>query len=185
MVQPETSGARDLGQFCRVSSTDPELLFETGVPGLFSTLSVNGQEVHLLHVHTRAPFSPYRARRFKEQLEAITAWCRKTDGLIIVAGDMNAGIWSSLFRQFLNESGLVSVRDGFGVLGTWPSFLGPLATPLDQIAVSPQIGVLRCWVGPSIGSDHRPLLVDLCIPHGRDSTFRIPHSRGLSGALEN
>jgi endonuclease/exonuclease/phosphatase (EEP) superfamily protein YafD len=82
---------------------------------------------------------------------------------LIVAGDMNSSPWSPQCRALRRNTGLVSARQGRGILGTWPSFFGPLRVGIDQMLVSPDIQVVACRVGAGIGSDHRPLITDLFV----------------------
>ena len=96
-------------------------------------------------------------------MSALAQYAGKPDKGLIVAGDLNTGLWSPLYRRLMAHSALMEVRQGFGVLGTWPSFFGPWRTALDHILVSSGIEVIRTWVGPGIGSDHRPLLADLYV----------------------
>ena len=46
---------------------------------------------------------------------------------------------------------------------TWPSGLILLRIPIDYCLVSEGIGVMDVQVGPDIGSDHFPLIVDLLV----------------------
>jgi endonuclease/exonuclease/phosphatase (EEP) superfamily protein YafD len=76
---------------------------------------------------------------------------------------MNTTTWSRYFRDFVGQSGLRSVRDGFGILATWPTFMGPrwMMIPIDHCFVSNDIRVVSASVGERIGSDHLPLIVEL------------------------
>ncbi len=161
---PRPNGRRcDLGQYLRVKSDAPRSIEAEGIPGVLTRLCVNGVTVSLVHVHLASPFSPDRAIRHHEQMRALTQFVKTLAKPVIVAGDLNSGPWSPLCRVFLRETGLVSVRQGLGMLGTWPSFLGPLGVGIDQMFVSAGIEVVATRVGPGIGSDHRPLITDLCV----------------------
>ena len=82
---------------------------------------------------------------------------------MIVAGDLNLTPWSPFFREFVDRSGLRDSRRGFGVQATWPSRLGMAGIPMDHVLVSQDGSVIDRRVGPSFGSDHRPVIVDLAI----------------------
>ena len=47
---------------------------------------------------------------------------------------------------------------------TWQAGFWPLALRIDHILVSPQLCVEAVEVGPSIGSDHRPVIARLRLP---------------------
>lgn len=156
-------GGTDLAQYWRIPSEALAELAESGIPATSTEIKVDGISVRVVNVHTAAPFSPHRAARYRDQMEALTKWLKESGEPVIVAGDFNSSVWSPLYRKLVHEAGLVSAREGRGLLGTWPSFFGPLRSPIDHILVSPGIEVVACRVGPGIGSDHRPLIADLRI----------------------
>ena len=154
-------GELDLAVWCVLEPESIEELHEVGIPAIKTTVRVNKRVVSILNSHTAAPFSPERARRFRSQMELLAAYVREQEPPLILAGDLNSGLWSKHYRFLLKEGCLVRAGNGTGCSGTWPSFFGPFRIALDHILVSPDLEVVRCWTGPSIGSDHRPLLADL------------------------
>lgn len=157
-------GSPDLAQYWRGDSDSPIELTETGLPATLTALRVNGRTLNLLNVHTAAPFSPTRAARYRRQMETLAKFVTQLKGSTVLAGDLNSAFWSPLYDQLIRETHLVNARQGRGILGTWPSFFVLLRTSIDHLLASPDIQVIQCKVGPGIGSDHRPLLTDLCIP---------------------
>lgn len=84
---------------------------------------------------------------------------------VVLVGDLNVTPWSHHYRQLLDATGLVSASRGHGVRATWPSFLpAPLRIPIDHCLRSKDVAVVSTRVGRDVGSDHRPLLVDLRVP---------------------
>lgn len=81
-----------------------------------------------------------------------------TDPLIVV-GDYNATPWSPALRRFAEELGL----HGFNVAATWPVWFGFAGIPIDHALVSNELLFGRIEVGPNIGSDHRPIVVDVLL----------------------
>ena len=61
---------------------------------------------------------------------------------------------------------LLPSRLGFGVQATWPSVyrIPPMMIPIDHCLVSPDVRVVGRRVGPHIGSDHLPVIVELQFP---------------------
>jgi len=157
-------GSPDLAQYWRGDSDPPIELSETGLPATLTAFRINGRNVNLLNVHTAAPFSPTRAGRYRRQMETLAKFTAQLKGSVVLAGDLNSALWSPLYRRLVRETHLVNARQGRGILGTWPSFIGPLRTGIDHLLASPDIQVTQCQVGPGIGSDHRPLLTDLHVP---------------------
>ncbi|HNR34833.1 MAG TPA: endonuclease/exonuclease/phosphatase family protein [Candidatus Hydrogenedentes bacterium] len=162
-----TRGGPDLGQYLRIESDEPRALSDKGIPAVMTTIRVNGRSVSLLNVHTAAPFLPGRAKSHRKQMRALTDFARSISGPVIVAGDLNSGPWSPLYKTLTREARLVSARQGFGILGSWPSFFCPLRTGIDHVLASPDIAVVQCRVGKGIRSDHRPLLTELFVPPPR------------------
>ena len=91
---------------------------------------------------------------------------RHTDRLVIVAGDLNATMWSHAYRQLVKTADLRNTRRGFGVHPTcgW-SFraMRLLAIPIDHCLVGEGWIVHDFRSGPDIGSDHLPILCDLSL----------------------
>ena len=79
---------------------------------------------------------------------------------IILAGDLNVTSYSPFFTDLLHQTGLVDTRQGFGLQASWGPFRF-LEIPIDHCLVSPEMHVLRRRVGGHLGSDHRPVIVDL------------------------
>ena len=102
-----------------------------------------------------------RARNYQEQMRRLSEYIGDYDGILIAAGDFNSGLWSWHYKKLLKATGLRNVRDGFGILGTWPSFMGPLRVAIDHIMVSSQAEVIRCWTVSGTGSDHSALIADI------------------------
>ncbi len=156
-------GKPDLGLYWRGNLDEPRALAAQGIPAVLLEMQVNGRAVALLNVHPSAPFLPGRARHHREQMTALAEFVRGLKTLPILAGDLNSSPWSQQCRALQQSTGLVSVRQGRGILGTWPSFFGPLRVGIDQVLVSPEIQVVGCRVGSGIGSDHRPLITEFRI----------------------
>jgi endonuclease/exonuclease/phosphatase (EEP) superfamily protein YafD len=79
----------------------------------------------------------------------------------ILAGDLNTTSWSAGFRVLLANAALRDSRRGFGIQPSWPGRSAAIGVPIDHVIVSQDVAVERREVGPDIGSDHRPVLVDL------------------------
>lgn len=165
LVSPRyPNGGPDLGQYWRTHSDAPEELAASGVPGVATRLHIGGVTVRVVNVHTAAPFTAGRAARYYAQMRALEQLAADSKDAVILAGDFNSSPWSPCYLQLLKNGRLRSTRDGFGLLGSWPSFFGPFRSPLDHVLISNGIEVISCRVGPGIGSDHRPLIVELFVP---------------------
>ena len=84
----------------------------------------------------------------------------------LLLGDLNATSWSPHFTDLVRDCRLRDARQGFGVQPTWPRFSGIarlLQIPIDHTLVSDDVEVVARRVGPDLGSDHRPVEIELRI----------------------
>ena len=150
----------------RVAATNSAVIYlgEDEVPTIRTTLLINGQTVTLLGTHPLPPGSAEYSRLRNDQLRAIAAKVRESSAPTIVLGDLNATPWSPYFRELLRASGLRNTSQGRGLHGSWPAGLPVGRIPLDHCLVSPSLHVLDRQLGPEVGSDHLPVVIDLQIP---------------------
>jgi endonuclease/exonuclease/phosphatase (EEP) superfamily protein YafD len=125
-------------------------------PFLHAELMFAGRPRHLWLVHPRMPF----IRKGRPELPALAATIRRTQGSRVAFGDMNTTDGSPLFNDFVEATGLRDSRLGFGRQPSWPTVL-PYRIPLDHAFVSDDLAVVGRRLGPSIGSDHFPVIFDL------------------------
>ena len=126
-------------------------------------VSLGETEVTMLGIHPLAPTNARRAALRDAQFEFVANWVGKARGPTVVTGDFNATPWSHVFRP-LTESGLRNSQRGFGLAPSFPvdgSFL--TRVPIDHLLHSSHLAVSDRWLGPDLGSDHFPLVVDLAL----------------------
>ncbi|HEV3261322.1 MAG TPA: endonuclease/exonuclease/phosphatase family protein [Gemmataceae bacterium] len=82
-------------------------------------------------------------------------------GALLVAGDFNLPTDSAIYRQCWSPftNAFSSVGLGFGYTKYTPGLWGGIR--IDHVLGNPGWRCRRCWVGPDVGSDHRPLLADM------------------------
>lgn len=135
-----------------------------GVPSVVAKLEIDGRPLTILGTHPLNPTSRRFTALRNEQLAALREYALETPGEILLAGDLNTTSWSPAFRLLCDGERLRDTRLGFGVQWTWPSSLMPMGIPLDHCLVSSGIQVDARWVGPSVESDHLPVLMDFSLP---------------------
>lgn len=94
-------------------------------------------------------------------LDQAAGIARDSDLPVILLGDLNLTPDSPEFTRLLDESALRDVVSGRRWRPTWQASFWPLALRIDHVLVSPQLCVEAVEVGPSIGSDHRPVIARL------------------------
>lgn len=153
--------------FSRIAPDRLEILdfLSEEIPSILMTFHIGSSPCTLLGTHPLPPrnyeYSVYR----NAQLKLIGAFFKKVQGEKILLGDMNTTPWSSYFKDLLLESGLKDSGQGLGLSVTWPVHAWwLLGIPIDHCLLSPALSVKHRQVGPGVGSDHYPVLVDISFP---------------------
>ncbi len=133
------------------------------LPALDLTVDAPFGPVHILAVHFVPPVSGVAARVRAEQVRALVDLLGRPDlRRTAVVGDLNTTPFSETYRRLLGGTGLRDVRDGRGLLPTWPAGMPELLRlSLDHVLVSPDLAAARVEVGDVTGSDHRGVVVAL------------------------
>lgn len=158
--RPATSGTWGLALLTRVPATRPGCTDLGRLPKdparravLQVTVTVAGRPVtvfgtHMSHLLQR---SPVQYRRLRAVLPT-------PDRAAVLAGDMN--LWGPAVCTLL-PGWRRAVRGR-----SWPS--NRPHSQLDHVLVTPPVSVVSSGVGPSSGSDHRPVLAAITVGSGSD-----------------
>ena len=130
------------------------------VPFVSATVDVGGQPLRLVAIHPVPPTRQRSARMRNDYLRR-AADLVGGKGARMIVGDLNCTPWSPHFRRLLRDTGLSDVARGRGLKPTWYPTPLPLGIPLDHVLVSDEIGVAAREIGSDLGSDHRPVRVEL------------------------
>ena len=128
--------------------------------------------LHVVGFHLIPPLTPQRLAWRNEQLAIAGEVLAEVDAPMLMVGDFNTTPWSASFRAFRSENNL----SGFNTRATWPVWLGFAGIPIDHAFVSPDLRILGIETGPDIGSDHRPLLIDVA-PRPAEEPPRLPENQ--------
>ena len=140
-------------------------VFEIGLPG---------RRVTLIDLHLASPHGGLAMlsddggeklagnvdRRWNEAA-VVTDACEVVQGPLLVVGDYNTTDDSPMFRERWIGAGLV---DAFGQSGNgfgYTYLIRRTQLRIDHILGNPSVRFMRCWVGPEVGSPHRPLVADV------------------------
>lgn len=174
LLWEEALADRDLA-YEIVSGRDDDLIFGTIAlvpPGTSVTnlgfassqgrgLALEVDGVEILGVHPLAPVNERSASLLRSQHATYASWA-SSRGAAVVVGDFNTTPWTSTFRSLLADGDLENSQRGFGVDPTWE--VGRLwAVPIDHLVHTEAVSIVDRVVGPDLGSDHRPLVVDLVV----------------------
>ncbi len=131
-------------------------------PSAVVQLLFNGQPLTLIAAHPNSPVRPENSLLQQQQFHHLAQFIARQNTPVLLLGDLNTTPWSAVFRQFNQESGLQNGRIHFGIQPTWPTpwpFI-----PIDHALVSPGITIHQFQTGPSLGSDHTPILIEFSLP---------------------
>ena len=115
--------------------------------------------LHVAGLHLSTPVTPRRFARRNEQFVTAGDIVAQLDAPKLVVGDFNATPWSAGLRAFVAGNDLF----GANTRATWPVWLGFAGIPIDHAFASRDLRILDIETGPAIGSDHRPLLIDVAL----------------------
>lgn len=139
----------------------------TGRHSILASVQLDGHRLTVIGTHPLSPARPPRMRSRDRQLAELARFARGHEGPLMILGDLNTTSWSPAFRDLLRASRLRDSRRRFGPQPSWPVASPLLRIPLDHCLVSPHVVVRDRRLGPDIGSDHFPVVVDFSLECGR------------------
>ncbi len=128
---------------------------------LLAEIQWKNQPISLLLTHPSVPLSPEALSRQKEQFSVLAKERSQLQENLILFGDFNSTTWQPHVQDLLRQSGLKDSMLGFGVQPSWMTKEPWVTVPIDHILVSQRFSVLKRFIGPEVGSDHRPVIVSL------------------------
>lgn len=134
-----------------------------GIAHITADLTVEGKPLTVILAHPYAPLTRRYAALRNLQLVSLRNLINSQQRPLLVIGDFNCSPWSPYFSQLLKMARLRDSRQGFGLQPTWPTWNAFLRIPIDHCLVSPGIAIQNRSIGPDIGSDHLPIVVDFSI----------------------
>ena len=130
------------------------------LPSLFAEIQFDGRPLALVATHPLPPANADLAAERNAQLDWIARQAAALPHPVLLLGDLNTSPWSPYYRRLIKTSGLADSAKGRSIHPTWPSFLPALWIPLDHALHSEEIAIHARRIGPTVGSDHFPLVVD-------------------------
>lgn len=123
-----------------------------------------GVAYSVVGAHLEDPVFRASASRRNHQLGLLADSLSKDVNPVIVVGDFNLSPFSPHSLDFESAADLFDCSRGRSLAPTWPAGFAPLWIQIDRCFARPGIGVSRYDVGPAIGSDHYPLLMEFVVP---------------------
>jgi endonuclease/exonuclease/phosphatase (EEP) superfamily protein YafD len=126
--------------------------------------NVSGPCIRLVGLHSTKGLRQHFAEMQKIQFDRAAHFAKTTDHPVVLAGDLNATPWSSIFEHLTESSGLVDTALGRGLTATWASRQPMIGLVIDHVLTSRDIVTRDYLVGDELGSDHLPVVADLILP---------------------
>lgn len=133
---------------------------------MFATWELEGRRLSIANIHPDKPDEHWKTINRAIYLGRIAGLAnerRKAGDAVVVIGDFNATPWSASLRQFAKRTGLRNANDGRIFSATW-NVWQPHRMLIDHAFLSSDWTLLGTAIGPSVGSDHRPLLIRAQLP---------------------
>lgn len=148
-----------------------EFFADVETPSFDLSLPYGDRDIRILVTHPLPPGDAETTALRDQHLEGLADWVRFTGTLhtattppvpVLILGDLNATPWCPPLRRLLARSGLHPAARGHAVVAsTWPVPIPFLRIPLDHALLNDQLACVSYRVGPDIGSDHFPLLLEV------------------------
>jgi len=138
-------------------------LGDAGVPSIIAHMRIEDAPLTVIATHPLPPVNAEYVADRNRQLVAVAELAAEQDNAVLVLGDLNTTSFSPHFGDLLERSKLQDSRTGFGLQPTWPAQSPVTWISLDHCLVSPSMTVGNRRVGPFVGSDHYPVVVDLAL----------------------
>ena len=156
------SGSSGIGLYGRAPLRQPEIvrLGDGFRPSVEARLELAGGVGRLLVVHPTPALVPRDVDMHERELAAIGEWARRNGPRATVCGDLNASLWTRSLRDLLRVGDLRAALPGGLFAGSWPTVPPPFRVAVDGCLVGRGVRA-RADLGPRVGSDHLPVLVEL------------------------
>ncbi len=147
--------------FSRVPLAKAQILNlgKSGLPSIEARLNFRGRDVVVIATHPVPPYGSAYADFRDTQLAALAAHVQQASEPVLLVGDLNATPWSAGMR--IATSGNLGFRS---LAAPWtPTWRARsiFAIPIDHALCTAPLVITRRAVGPDVGSDHRPIELDV------------------------
>ena len=161
-VSQPREGHNGIALFSRFPLSDQEVIAiaRPDNPTIKAQVRLRDRALTVIATHPLSPIGAGQSRTRNRQLAALPRLSGHGATPVLLLGDLNVSPWSSHFRRLLRDSGLRDSSAGRGLYPTWPVHLPMFLIPIDHILHSTDLMILDKRTGPSVGSDHYPVLVD-------------------------
>ena len=131
---------------------------KSSIPYVLANVDTGIGSVSFMGLHLNWPMNPASFADRSLQIKSVIDVFQSSMSPFVACGDWNLTLQSGWY-DYLQESGLSAGNASGGSMQTWPAPFGRLGISIDHCMTSNLLSVHSIEVGPSLGSDHRPILV--------------------------
>jgi vancomycin resistance protein VanJ len=158
----------------RVQQIVPQPYLGSGAAIEYDIVTPRGT-IEFVNAHLASPHGAFRAALHDQdkgptdierncqtrlrQIRVLENFLREDQGRILLTGDLNTRSESPIFPGSSLDVSDAFTNAGFG-LG-WTYYSGWTAIRIDHVLISAGWQCRSCWVGPDVGSPHRPVIADV------------------------
>lgn len=128
--------------------------------GMSVQVTADGKPFTIVAVHPSVPAIPIAQRARDETARVAFQRAREAQTPALLVGDFNTVVWAPLIQDATADGRLS--RAHLGIASTWMAPWPVLGLPIDH-AFASNGARISARVGPGVGSDHLPLLIDVQI----------------------
>jgi len=152
--------------YSKIELNNPRIEYfgDADVPSAAAEFYAGDKEISILATHPFPPANKNGVKLRNNQFDSIVQNRKGFKESMILLGDLNTTSWSHGFQSLVRGMDLYDSRRGYGIGFSWSTTLPIISVPIDHCLVSKEIKVLKREIGPNLGSDHRPIFVELSIP---------------------
>lgn len=165
--------------FSRLALEDAQMRFlvEDDIPSIRTEVRLpGGAWITFYGVHPRPPRPRQDTAARDAEILIVGKEAKEAGRPTIIAGDLNDVAWSRSTRLFQKVSGYLDPRIGRGLYATFHAKIPVFRWPLDHIFFEPSFTLIRMQrLGP-FGSDHFPILAELCYRPPAQAVQEAPSS---------
>lgn len=172
--QEVTDGYYGIHLLSKVELENPQVVRPAGTetPAVIADVTLGpDRDFRFIGLHPRPPHPSQSAQARDAQLMWAALEARGSDLPVVVAGDLNSTPWESVVERLQRVGGLLDPRQVFGYHATYDAHSWWMYWPLDHVFHQPEMSAVGMDVLPGFGSDHYPVVVELC---HRPSAFQPP-----------
>ncbi|WP_336986855.1 endonuclease/exonuclease/phosphatase family protein [Altererythrobacter aquiaggeris] len=132
-------------------------------PSVFATLMAGKREFRMIGLHPRPPTVNQDTEERDAEIIVAAKQSRDIEMPVLALGDFNDVAWSDTTSLFKTIGSFLDPRVGRGTYATFPADMTWLGWPLDHLFVTEEFLLRDMSVGEPVGSDHLPVLAELCL----------------------